>query len=236
VKEVDGVFASFVVAPISIRIVRLLVDSPVTPNQVTLVSFALRILAAYLLLAGTLSANLLAAVVLLSGFVLDMVDGQLARARGGGSSFGAFLDKFTDRVSEAIVYGGAAAGFAARYPQSAATGWGLAFTALALVFLRSLADEMMVTQLKIGEAEERDLHRDGALTRALRAAGVDEARQRGNWIETVKRLLWFSEGERIAALAAAILVTRVDLYFWLIVLVGGPSWTARLLEKLWRLR
>jgi len=234
VKEVDGVFASFVVAPISVRIVRRLLDTPVTPNHVTIASFGLRILAAYLLLAGTWAWNLLAAVSLLAGFTLDMVDGQLARARGTGSNFGAFLDKFTDRVSEVVVYGGAAAGVAGWSDESAATIWPLAYVAIALVLLRSLADEMVVTQLKVDA--ERDVHRDGTLTRALRAAGVDDTRQGGTWIESVKRLLWFSEGERLAALSIAMLVLRVDLYFWLVILVAGPSWILRLLEKLWRLR
>jgi phosphatidylglycerophosphate synthase len=236
VKEVDGVFAELVAGPIAAPIVRLLLDTPVTPNQVTMASFALRVAAAYLLASGTWGWNIVAATVLLAGFVLDMVDGQLARARGTGTKLGAFLDKFTDRVSEAAIYAGAAAGFdGARDPGDPSV-WPLAFAALAAVFLRSLADEMVVTQFELDRASAHAVAPDGALTRGLRAAGIDDELRRVPWVGLAKRLLWFSEGERLALLSIAALVLRIDLYFWLILIVAAPSWLARLVQKVWRLR
>ena len=37
--------------------------------------------------------------------MLDMVDGAVARARGGSSRFGAVLDSSLDRVADAAVFG-----------------------------------------------------------------------------------------------------------------------------------
>jgi len=50
------------------------------------------------------------------GSALDAVDGALARARGGGTPFGGFLDSTLDRAGEAVVYGGIAAYYLANSP------------------------------------------------------------------------------------------------------------------------
>ncbi|MGI8683009.1 MAG: phosphatidylinositol phosphate synthase [Mycobacteriales bacterium] len=44
----------------------------------------------------------------------DMVDGAVARARGGGSRWGAFLDSTLDRVGDAAVFGGLLLWYAGR--------------------------------------------------------------------------------------------------------------------------
>ena len=54
---------------------------------------------------------LVGAAVLTAGSLLDAVDGALARAQGGGTAFGSFLDSTLDRVSEAILYIGIAGWF-----------------------------------------------------------------------------------------------------------------------------
>jgi CDP-diacylglycerol--glycerol-3-phosphate 3-phosphatidyltransferase len=46
---------------------------------------------------------------LLAGALSDTLDGQLAKAAGGGTRFGAFLDSTLDRVSDAALALGAAA-------------------------------------------------------------------------------------------------------------------------------
>ena len=64
-------------------------------------------------LVGT--GNLLAgAAVLVAGSLLDAVDGALARATGGTTAFGSFLDSTLDRAAEAILYGGVIAYYLAR--------------------------------------------------------------------------------------------------------------------------
>jgi CDP-diacylglycerol--glycerol-3-phosphate 3-phosphatidyltransferase len=49
---------------------------------------------------------LVGAVVLVAGSLLDAVDGALARATGGSTAFGSFLDSTLDRAAEAILYAG----------------------------------------------------------------------------------------------------------------------------------
>jgi CDP-diacylglycerol--glycerol-3-phosphate 3-phosphatidyltransferase len=87
-------------------VVRLAVRMHLTANTVTVVGFLIVAVAAGLV--GT--DNLLAgAAVLVAGSLLDAVDGALARATGGTTAFGSFLDSTLDRAAEAILYGGVAA-------------------------------------------------------------------------------------------------------------------------------
>lgn len=61
------------------------------------------------------SGRFLAGTLIITGFVFsDMLDGALARARGGGTRWGAFLDSSLDRVGDAAIFGGLALYFAGR--------------------------------------------------------------------------------------------------------------------------
>ena len=87
-------------------VARALQRAGIGPNAVT-VWGALVMIGGSALLA--LERPLGALVVLLVGALADTVDGQLARANGGGTPFGAFLDSTLDRVSDAALFCGAAA-------------------------------------------------------------------------------------------------------------------------------
>lgn len=68
----------------------------VTPDQATVISAALSAAGIALLAAGSPRWGPLVAVLLAAGYVMDSVDGQLARLRGGGSVRGEWLDHTVD--------------------------------------------------------------------------------------------------------------------------------------------
>jgi len=75
----------------------------VTPDAVTLIG-TLGAVAGAVLLIG--SGYLFWGAFTVTVFVLlDMLDGALARARGGGSVFGAVLDSVGDRAADAAIFG-----------------------------------------------------------------------------------------------------------------------------------
>ena len=79
-----------------------------TPNMISIVGFALSIVAAWAYAAaGTSRIYLLVTTVLLlsSGFC-DTLDGVLARTFNLTSTFGGFLDSLLDRYADAFVYAG----------------------------------------------------------------------------------------------------------------------------------
>jgi CDP-diacylglycerol--glycerol-3-phosphate 3-phosphatidyltransferase len=85
-------------------VVRGLVRARVTPDAVTLTG-TLGAVASAAFLIGT--GHLFWGAFAVTLFVLlDMLDGALARARGGGSVFGAVLDSTGDRAADAAIFGG----------------------------------------------------------------------------------------------------------------------------------
>lgn len=90
--ENDGVVAYFLGRPISRIISHLFINTPITPNAVTVLSF-LTALTGALLLPVSLT---LGAVLYWFSFVLDCVDGELARLRFEGSRLGQWLDTIAD--------------------------------------------------------------------------------------------------------------------------------------------
>jgi CDP-diacylglycerol--glycerol-3-phosphate 3-phosphatidyltransferase len=88
-----------VIAPVVTRLAR----AGVTPDAITLTG-TLGAVAGAVLLIGT--GHLFWGAFTVTLFVLlDMLDGALARARGGGSLFGAVLDSVGDRAADAAVFG-----------------------------------------------------------------------------------------------------------------------------------
>lgn len=87
-------------------VARRLASLGVTANSVTFVGFALSIVGAAFVAA---SQPLTALVILVIGSLCDTLDGALARASGGGTRLGAFLDSTFDRLSDGAFFGAAAA-------------------------------------------------------------------------------------------------------------------------------
>ncbi len=86
-------------------VVRLAIALHLTPNTITVIGLVITLVASALVGTGWL---LLGAAVLTTGSLLDAVVGALARATGGGTAFGSFLDSTLDRAGEAILYAGIA--------------------------------------------------------------------------------------------------------------------------------
>ena len=84
-------------------VVRGLVRAGVTADAVTLTGTLGAVAAAVFLIGnGVLFWGAFAVTVFV---LLDMLDGALARARGGGSVFGAVLDSTGDRAADAAIFG-----------------------------------------------------------------------------------------------------------------------------------
>jgi len=84
-------------------IVKLLLNTKVTPNQVTVVSLVIGISAALLLLINNISP-LYSALLIYLALILDCVDGQLARVRDQESLSGKILDGLVDYLNMISYY------------------------------------------------------------------------------------------------------------------------------------
>jgi hypothetical protein len=101
----DELINTYLLRPIAGIIVWALYYTPITPNQVTIVSILSGIIAAIFYLKGTASAFVVAGLLVTLKDILDSTDGQLARAKQLQSRAGRFLDSIGDFVVDAAVFG-----------------------------------------------------------------------------------------------------------------------------------
>jgi phosphatidylglycerophosphate synthase len=225
VKSSDGFFTTFFVSPYSKHLARWAARAGLTPNQVTVTSFAVGVLAAAGFATGERLGLIAGAVLLQLAFTLDCVDGQLARYTRRFSAFGAWLDSVLDRAKEYLAYAGLGIG-ASRLGDPA---WTLAACALALQTVRHAMDFA-----GLAVAEEREPVAPPPLEQAgdgLRRAGRPGrlgrllATPRGGAALWVRKAIAFPIGERFAAvsLTAALFTPRTT---FVVLLAWGGFATA----------
>jgi phosphatidylglycerophosphate synthase len=107
---------------------KLFARTPLTPNQISFLSFIVAIGSLLLFLTGH---NVWAGIAVQTSSVLDGVDGDLARIKNMKSSFGGFLDAILDRYADFAILGGLtfwALQFEARFENMVVVAAGLAAT------------------------------------------------------------------------------------------------------------
>ena len=102
-KKTDGPISRYINRPISTFISKFLVKFNITPNQITVFSFLISVVAAFLISQkGYLSLALGGILAQLSSIV-DGCDGEVARLKFLSSDYGAWLDRVLDRYSDGLL-------------------------------------------------------------------------------------------------------------------------------------
>jgi phosphatidylglycerophosphate synthase len=131
-------------------------ETPVTPNQVTVLSALLAFVAAYFFSYGDTRSMIQGGIIFEISLILDSVDGELARAKGLASEWGRIVDGIGDYVSSIAVLIGLIIGL----PDSPGALLILAF----LILLRGIAfdyfKENMMSRIKYGfDGSQRDIQK-----------------------------------------------------------------------------
>lgn len=113
----DGFIAPYLNRPFSIRLSWLLAHTPITPNAITLVSFTIALIGAWLFTRQAYLPVLLAGVLVQASSIIDGCDGEIARLKELGSRFGAFFDTLLDRYADLAIAAGVTYGFWLSHPQ-----------------------------------------------------------------------------------------------------------------------
>lgn len=191
VKAVDSPFTTYLVSPWSRYLARAGARRGISPDAVTLASFAVGVAAAGAFATGERWGMVTGAVLLQAAFALDCVDGQLARYAGTGSPRGAWLDATGDRLKEYLVYGGLALG-------STEDVWALAGAALTVQTFSHLMGLALPPSLSGGsDPRSSDIFR---LTR---------------------RVAYFPIGERLFAISVTAALFDAEAVFWVVIAGAG---------------
>jgi len=108
-KRPDLFWNTYVARPPAALVVALLASTRITPDQVTLFAFVVAMAAAAGIVALPGYWGFLAAVIVYElSYVLDCVDGMLARWRGTASATGHLLDFLMDEIKAFVILGAVA--------------------------------------------------------------------------------------------------------------------------------
>lgn len=222
VKARDGFFTTYCISPYSRYIARWCARRGFTPNQVTTASLLTALIAAGCAATGTRAGFVAAGLLLLFSFVLDCVDGQIARYSLQYSTLGAWLDATFDRAKEYAYYAGLALG-AARGGDDV---WALALGAMILQTCRHVVD------FSFNEANH-----DATANTSPTAALSDKLDSVG-WTVWLRRMIVLPIGERWAMIAVltALTTPRITFYALLIGCAFAATYTTagRVLRSLTR--
>jgi phosphatidylglycerophosphate synthase len=155
-KDLAEPVVRWIQEPLARPLVYFFKETPVTPNQVTVLSALLAILAAYFFSFGDTRSLIQGGIIFEISLILDSVDGELARAKGMASEWGRIVDGMGDYVSSIAVLIGLMIGF----PDSREALLILAF----LIFLRGVTfdyfKENMTSRIKHGyDGSQRDIQK-----------------------------------------------------------------------------
>ncbi|GAB3964531.1 DUF5941 domain-containing protein [Plantactinospora veratri] len=217
VKEKDDFFTTYFVSTWSPWVTKLCARLRLTPTGVTAISVAFALAAAVLFAFGDRPALVAGAILLYLGFMLDCVDGQLARYTRHFSPWGGWLDTIADRAKEYLVYAGLGIGV----ERAGGPGWALAIAAITLQTVRhmtdtwygALHDEAAKRPRPAGQAGT------GGLGDRLSQASNRVQADTGSFTYWAKRTVVFPIGERWALIALTVaifspLVSLVAVLVW----------------------
>ena len=152
-KASDGPVSKFLNRPISIRISKFLVKYPITPNQISLLSFALSILAFLCFFLGTKYFWLILGGILAQlSSIIDGCDGEVARLKLLQTDYGAWFDAVLDRYSDGmLLFGLSWYGYKLSYdPFVFFIGFWAIVGSYALSYTADKYDKLMLSKIKKG--------------------------------------------------------------------------------------
>ena len=203
----DGFYSVFFLRKFSKLLTWLAVRVNATPNQVTLISFAIGLYSAFCFTKGTFSQTLLGAVLLQLSIIVDCVDGELARYTRKFSKLGAWLDAVTDRVKEYMVFLGLAIGA----EKSGQDLWIPALVMMLIQTFRHLSDYNFARSIK-QRAEEQFL---APIDFSADFDGIipSEREPKGRLRYWLGKIIQFPIGERWLVISASAVIGGASLTF-----------------------
>ncbi len=112
----DGYVARYLNRSISKRITAYLLLTPLTPNMISFVSFAMGVLGAFLFGFGSYFYTFVAGLLVQMSSVVDGCDGEVARLKFQRTTFGGWFDTILDRYADAAIVVGITYGYWLEHP------------------------------------------------------------------------------------------------------------------------
>ena len=213
IKKKDGWWASIFSGQIANIFLCFVADVKwITPNWVTTFSLFTCVIATAFISVGLLIFLIIGAVLVQLVFILDCLDGQLARYRGQSSNFGAWYDRITDRIKDFLIYFSISFGHYRIYGDRKI--WPLGMMSLFFVYL---FDYYVNQDIKL-EAADRKETAGGKKSILIRI--LSSMFTLGEKVYKSLPILQFHIGEQYLLISIFLLFNQTRLLFYLITTLG----------------
>lgn len=159
IKSTDGPVSRYLNRLVSIRLSKLLVKTNIKPNIISLLSFGICLLSAFLFSFGDYFPIAVAGVLSQFSSIVDGCDGEIARLKFQQTDYGAWFDAVLDRYADGLMILGMVYGWWSLY--SRVEIWIIGFIALIGSFMNSYTaikyDAIFIKSEKIKVRFGRDI-------------------------------------------------------------------------------
>ena len=100
----DSLITRILSRPASRLLTRMFLNTPISPNQITLLSFFLGLVSAFLFFQGSYETSVIAAMLLVFSTWVDGADGEIARLKFMETDIGKKLDIYCDNIIHFLVF------------------------------------------------------------------------------------------------------------------------------------
>jgi phosphatidylglycerophosphate synthase len=211
VKDWDNLWTSIAVSPWTQYVAFWFSKTSITPNQVTIGSFALTLFAATAFALNNFWLNVAGAILVQLSFGADCIDGQLARMTGKFSRLGAWLDWMSDRVKELLLVVGLGIGSVTE-----GNSWDMSFAVLMIFVLRSAVNESFEMH------RSHSVPNDSVQSQPLGFIGLERK---------VKNFITLPYGNRMGLISICIIVFDADMTLRILFLWSAFAATYQLLGR-----
>lgn len=143
IKKKDGWWASIFAGPLANRLLEPICEiNWISPNLITISSLFIGLIASYFFLKANHQDLIIGGILVQLSFVVDCMDGQLARYRQESSNLGAWLDRISDRIKDFFYFFSLALGFYLSHDQF----FYLGFTGLGNFISNFIKDDFLLPQ------------------------------------------------------------------------------------------
>ena len=161
--EVEELLDLIFYRPLAYIFIKLIYRTEITPNQISLLALIVGVIGGALFTLDTITASILAAVLLIIYDVLDCSDGMLARLKKNGTVIGRIIDGISDYIVTIVAYIGIGIGLTIHtgdaltsWLLTAAAGISNAIHSISLDYYRNVfMDSVLGRENTLGESLER---------------------------------------------------------------------------------
>ncbi len=164
----DSTITRILSRPVSRVLTRMFLNTPISPNQITLISFFLGLASAFLFSRGYYESSVIASALLVLSTWIDGADGEIARLKFMESDIGKKLDLYCDNIIHFLVFTAIGYGVFLKTSETlflylgslAGLGGLLAFLLLSPILLKKRSPEKQFFHISEPELAEKFANRD----------------------------------------------------------------------------